>query len=137
MLVLIFTLLCYCFFPLDPPRLDSKDVEAFAVSTVVKTNQKAQFKIPYIGHEPVKIQWYKEGEELTPDTNCKIEISEGHTSLLLTKLQRKDSGEIKVKIKNEFGTVEVISNLVVLGKHNKAYIEYNSRESLDTFFMPH
>lgn len=83
---------------------------------MIKHNQKATFKIPYIGHEPCKIQWYKDGEELMPDAHCKIEISEGESRLLLTKLQRKDTGEIKIKIKNEFGTVEALSNLVVLGK---------------------
>uniref|UniRef100_A0A8B9HRA1 Immunoglobulin like and fibronectin type III domain containing 1, tandem duplicate 1 n=1 Tax=Astyanax mexicanus TaxID=7994 RepID=A0A8B9HRA1_ASTMX len=100
----------------DPPRFDSKELEEFAAPTVIKNNQKATFKIPFIGREPVKIQWYKDGEELVPDTNCKIEISEGQSRLLMTKLQRKDTGEIKVKIKNEFGTVEAVTNLVVLDK---------------------
>lgn len=70
----------------------------------------------FAGHEPCKVQWYKDGEELLQDTNCKIEISEGQSRLLLNRLQRKDTGEIKIKIKNEFGTVEALSNLVVLGK---------------------
>ncbi|XP_051997352.1 immunoglobulin-like and fibronectin type III domain-containing protein 1 [Xyrauchen texanus] len=98
----------------DPPRLDSKDVEEFAKPVVIKHNHKATFKMPYIGREPCKVQWYKDGEELTSDTNCKIEISEGESCLLLNKLQRKDNGEIKIKIKNEFGTVEALSYLVVL-----------------------
>ncbi len=86
---------------------------------MVKHNQKAAFKIPFIGREPFKVQWYKDGEELMPDSHCKIEISEAESRLLLTKLQRKDTGEIKIKVKNEFGTVEAISNLVVLGEYRK------------------
>ncbi len=86
---------------------------------MVKHNQKAAFKIPFIGREPFKVQWYKDGEELTPDSHCKIEISEAESRLLLIKLQRKDTGEIKIKVKNEFGTVEAISNLVVLGEYRK------------------
>lgn len=105
-----------CIYFLDPPRFAAKDLEAFAKPRVVKANQRAEFKIPYIGHEATKIQWYKEGEELAPDSNCWIETTENHCRLALSKLQRKDTGEIKIKIKNEFGTVEAISNLKVLGK---------------------
>ncbi len=86
---------------------------------MVKRNHKATFKIPFIGREPFKVQWYKDGEEIMPDSHCKIEISEDESRLLLTKLQRKDTGEIKIKVKNEFGTVEAISNLVVLGEYKK------------------
>ncbi|KAL7833028.1 hypothetical protein SRHO_G00300460 [Serrasalmus rhombeus] len=100
----------------DPPRFDAKEIEAFATPTVIKNNQRASFKISYIGREPTKVQWYKEGEELTPDINCRIDTEEGHSCVRLNKLQRKDTGEIKVKIKNEFGTVEVVTNLVVLDK---------------------
>ncbi|XP_060724110.1 immunoglobulin-like and fibronectin type III domain-containing protein 1.1 isoform X4 [Tachysurus vachellii] len=100
----------------DPPRFATKDLEEFSKPRVVKANQKAEFKIPYIGCEATKIQWYKEGVELAKDTNCKIETTESHCRLSLSKLQRKDSGEIKIKIKNEFGTVEAISNLIVLDK---------------------
>lgn len=83
---------------------------------MVKNNHKAEFKIPYIGREATKIQWYKDGEELTTDANCKIETTENSCHLSLNKLQRKDTGEIKIKIKNEFGTIEATTNLVVLGK---------------------
>lgn len=86
---------------------------------MIKHNQRATFKIPFIGREPFKVQWYKDGEELTPDSHCKIEILENESRLLLSKLQRKDTGEIKVKVKNEFGTAEAISNLVVLGEYKK------------------
>lgn len=104
---------------LDPPRLATKDLEEFSKPIVVKVNQKVEFKIPYTGYEATKIQWYKEGEELSIDANCKIESTENHCRLTLNKLHRKDTGEIKIKIKNEFGIVEAITNLIVLGKPNK------------------
>ena len=85
----------------------------------MKKGQKAIFRIPYIGREPIKIQWYLEGEELKDETNIKIEHSEGYSRLLLNKLQRKDSGEIKIKLRNDFGTVEALSKLVVLGMYKK------------------
>lgn len=83
----------------------------------MKKGHKATFKLPYIGREPIKIQWYLEGEELSDEANIKLDHSEGCSRLLLTKLQRKDSGEIKIKLKNEFGTVEAFSQLVVLGMY--------------------
>ncbi|TRY89370.1 hypothetical protein DNTS_015305, partial [Danionella cerebrum] len=100
----------------DPPRFSAEEIEAFTKPIVIKQNQRATFKIPFIGREPCKVQWYKDGEELLPDTHCKIEILEGESRLLLSKLQRKDTGEIKIKIKNEFGTVEAFTSLVVLDK---------------------
>ncbi|XP_053492542.1 immunoglobulin-like and fibronectin type III domain-containing protein 1.1 isoform X1 [Ictalurus furcatus] len=100
----------------DPPRFATKDLEEFAKPRVVKNNHKAEFKIPYIGCEATKIQWYKDGEELTTDANCKIGTTENSCRLSLNKLQRKDTGEIKIKIKNEFGTIEATTNLVVLDK---------------------
>lgn len=83
----------------------------------MKKGHKANFKLPFVGREPIKIQWYLEGEELSEEANIKLNHSEGYTSLLLTKLHRKDSGEVKIKLKNEFGTLEAFSQLVVLGMY--------------------
>ncbi|XP_075881051.1 immunoglobulin-like and fibronectin type III domain-containing protein 1 [Nelusetta ayraudi] len=100
----------------DPPRFDAEELEAFKAPVTVKKGHKATFKLPYIGQEPIKVQWYLDGEELSDESNIKLEYSDGYTRLLLTKLQRKDSGEVKIRLKNEFGTVEALSQLVVLDK---------------------
>uniref|UniRef100_A0A667WYX0 Immunoglobulin like and fibronectin type III domain containing 1, tandem duplicate 1 n=1 Tax=Myripristis murdjan TaxID=586833 RepID=A0A667WYX0_9TELE len=100
----------------DPPRFDTEELEAFKAPITVKKGQKATFKLPYIGRDPIKVQWYLDGEELSDETNIKIEHTDGCSRLLLNKLQRKDSGEIKIKLKNEFGTIEAFSQLVVLDK---------------------
>uniref|UniRef100_A0A8C4DU97 Immunoglobulin like and fibronectin type III domain containing 1, tandem duplicate 1 n=1 Tax=Dicentrarchus labrax TaxID=13489 RepID=A0A8C4DU97_DICLA len=100
----------------DPPRFDTEELKTFKTPVTVKKGQKAAFKLPFVGRDPVKIQWYLDGEELSDTSHIKVEHSEGYTSLLLTKLQRKDSGEIKIKLKNEFGTIEAFSQIVVLDK---------------------
>ena len=108
----------------DPPRFIAEDIEGFKTPVIVKKGQKATFKLPFIGREPKKIQWYLDGEELSEESNIKIENSEGCCRLLLNKLQRKQSGEVKLKIKNEFGSVEAYSQLLVLGnymKHSAVY----------------
>lgn len=83
---------------------------------IIKAGQNATFKLSFVGQEPIKVQWYHDGEELLHDINVKIEKSFSHSWLLLTKCQRKDTGEIKVKLKNEFGITEAFSKLVVLGQ---------------------
>lgn len=64
----------------------------------------------------MNIQWYKNDDKLLPGVNVKIETSDSESQLRLTKCQRKDTGEVKIKIKNEFGTIEAVSKLIVLGK---------------------
>lgn len=64
----------------------------------------------------MNIQWYKDDDKLLPALNVKIETSGAESRLRLTKCQRKDSGEVKIKIKNEIGTTEAISKLIVLGE---------------------
>ncbi|XP_074496314.1 immunoglobulin-like and fibronectin type III domain-containing protein 1 [Sebastes fasciatus] len=100
----------------DPPRINPDDLAEFRKPVIIKTGKDAVFKLPFLGREPMKIQWYNEGEELLEDTHIKIEKSSTHSRLLLTKCKRKISGEIKIKIKNECGTIEAITQLVILDK---------------------
>ncbi|XP_037390655.1 immunoglobulin-like and fibronectin type III domain-containing protein 1 [Pygocentrus nattereri] len=100
----------------DPPRMDPDDLAKFSEPVIIKVGQNASFKLSFVGQEPIKVQWYSEGEELLNDTNIKIEKSSSDSSLRLTKCQRKNTGEIKLKLKNEFGTIEAFSKLIVLDK---------------------
>ncbi|XP_056885615.1 immunoglobulin-like and fibronectin type III domain-containing protein 1 isoform X3 [Takifugu flavidus] len=100
----------------DPPRFDAEELEAFKKTVTVKRGHKAIYKLPFIGREPIKVQWYLDGEELSDEANIKLEHSDGSSRLILTKLQRKDSGEVKIKLKNEYGTIEALSQLIVLDK---------------------
>lgn len=104
----------------DPPKIDADAWSKFSEPVIVKMGENASFKLQFSGKEPIKIQWFKEDEELLQGHSVKIEKSSAHTSLLLTKCQRKDTGEIKIKIKNEFATVEATSKLIVLGMYCKA-----------------
>ena len=105
-----------CYLP-DPPRISPDDLAEFSKPVIIKLNQSASFELKFVGREPIKIQWYNEGEELSEESHIKIEKSEpGYSKLMLTKCQRKTSGEIKIKLKNECGTIEAITSLVVIGK---------------------
>lgn len=72
----------------------------------------------------MNVQWYKNDDELSPALNVKIETSDTESQLRLTKCQRKDSGEVKIKIKNEFGTTEAISQLIVVGELIKSDFKF-------------
>ncbi|XP_062315337.1 immunoglobulin-like and fibronectin type III domain-containing protein 1 isoform X3 [Osmerus eperlanus] len=100
----------------DPPRFDQNDLDAFSKPVTVKVGQNAIFKLPFVGCEPMKIQWYRDGEELLDESNVKIEKSTSHSRLLLSKCQRKETGEIKIRLKNEHGILEAVSKLIVLDK---------------------
>ncbi|XP_064154957.1 immunoglobulin-like and fibronectin type III domain-containing protein 1 isoform X6 [Anguilla rostrata] len=100
----------------DPPRFSQDALDTFSKPVIVKVGQNAAFKMPFVGGEPTKVQWYKEGEELLDNANVKLEIMSAHSRLLLSSCQRKDTGEIKIKVKNDFGTIEAVSKLVVLDK---------------------
>ncbi|XP_078025997.1 immunoglobulin-like and fibronectin type III domain-containing protein 1 [Epinephelus lanceolatus] len=100
----------------DPPRFDPEDLVAFTEPVTVKVGHNVFFKLHFVGHEPIKIKWYREGEELLEDNNTKLENSASHSRLLLIRCQRKDTGEIKIKLKNEHGFTEAISQLIVLDK---------------------
>ncbi|XP_062283109.1 immunoglobulin-like and fibronectin type III domain-containing protein 1 [Scomber scombrus] len=100
----------------DPPRFQPEDLCTFSKPVTVKVGHNAIFKLHFVGYEPIKIQWYREGEKLQGDNNTKIEKSASHSRLLLSRCQRKDTGEIKIKLKNEHGFIEAISQLIVLDK---------------------
>uniref|UniRef100_A0A673GY14 Immunoglobulin-like and fibronectin type III domain-containing protein 1 n=1 Tax=Sinocyclocheilus rhinocerous TaxID=307959 RepID=A0A673GY14_9TELE len=100
----------------DPPRMNQDDLATFSEPVIIKLGQNATFKMDFVGREPMKVQWYNEGEEMLEDNHIRIEKSDSHSHLLLVKCQRKDSGEIKLKLKNEFGTIEALSRLIVLDK---------------------
>jgi len=95
--------------------MNPDDLAKFSEPLIIKVGQNATFKLEFVGREPMKVQWYSEGEELLEDNHIRIEKSSSHSRLLLVKCQRKDSGEVKLKLKNEFGTIEALSRLVVLG----------------------
>ncbi|XP_049435580.1 immunoglobulin-like and fibronectin type III domain-containing protein 1 [Epinephelus fuscoguttatus] len=99
----------------DPPKIDSDALGKFTQPVIIKAGENAEWKLPFSGGEPMNIQWYKDDDELLPALNVKIDTSATESKLRLMKCQRKDSGEVKIKIKNEFGTMEAISKLIVLG----------------------
>ncbi|XP_059186123.1 immunoglobulin-like and fibronectin type III domain-containing protein 1 [Centropristis striata] len=99
----------------DPPKIDADALGKFTKPVIIKAGENAEWKLPFSGGAPMNIQWYKDDDELLPALNVRIDTSDTESKLRLVKCQRKDGGDVKIKIKNEFGTTEAISKLIVLG----------------------
>ncbi|XP_061688318.1 immunoglobulin-like and fibronectin type III domain-containing protein 1 [Syngnathoides biaculeatus] len=99
----------------DPPKIDTCALGKFIKPVTVKAGETAEWKLKFSGGQPTSVQWNKDNDVLLNALNVKIEKSPTESKLHLAKCQRKDSGEVKIKIKNEFGTKEAISQLIVLG----------------------
>nr|XP_061814213.1 immunoglobulin-like and fibronectin type III domain-containing protein 1 [Nerophis lumbriciformis] len=100
----------------DPPKIDASSLGEFGKPVIVRAGETAEWNLQFSGGQPTTIQWNKDNDELFPALNVKIEKSATKSKLRLLKCQRKDSGEVRIKIKNEFGTIEAISKLIVLDK---------------------
>ncbi|XP_072308252.1 immunoglobulin-like and fibronectin type III domain-containing protein 1 [Eucyclogobius newberryi] len=100
----------------DPPKIYLDALGKFSQPVIIKAGETAEWKLPFSGGTPITIQWYKEDDELLPGLNVRIETSDTESQLRLGKCQRKDSGEVKIKLKNEYGTFEATSKLIVLDK---------------------
>ena len=90
-------------------------MEKFSKPSVIKVGQNVAFEMPFEGRAPIRIQWFIEDEEVLEDSHVKIEKTSTSSRLVLIKCQRKISGEVKLKLRNEFGTFEAITQLNVLG----------------------
>ncbi|KAM8914641.1 immunoglobulin-like and fibronectin type III domain-containing protein 1 [Spinachia spinachia] len=100
----------------DPPIIDGDALGKLSKAVVVKAGENAEWRMLCSGGAPMTILWYKDDEELLPALNVKIETSANESKLRLVECQRKDGGEVKIKLKNQFGTTEAISKLIVLDR---------------------
>lgn len=96
----------------------------FSEAVIIRAGENAIFKLPFSGKEPIRVQWFKDEEELLEGPGVRIESSSTQSRLLLNKCQRKSSGEVKIKLKNEFATNEATSKLIVLGMLSTTLIKF-------------
>ncbi|CAB1353333.1 unnamed protein product, partial [Coregonus sp. 'balchen'] len=100
----------------NPPTFNVDSLREFSKPVIVRAGETAEWKLAFSGGDPMKITWIKEDEELLEGLNVKIEQTDIKAGLCLTDCQRKNCGEVKIKIKNDYGTLEATSRLIVLDK---------------------
>ncbi|XP_025025739.1 immunoglobulin-like and fibronectin type III domain-containing protein 1 isoform X2 [Python bivittatus] len=101
----------------DPPNVDSTLLEKLKKEPiVVKAGKNAMVKIPFEGRKPIKVTWLKDDHELLDDDRINIDSSDNFTRLSVSSTNRKDTGDYKVKLKNECGSFEAPLKLEVIDK---------------------
>ncbi|XP_067863510.1 immunoglobulin-like and fibronectin type III domain-containing protein 1.1 [Heptranchias perlo] len=101
----------------DPPEFDQDVLDQLGKKVLcVKAGHTATVKVPFSGKPPIKISWYKDGDELFEDNRISIDNGENFTRLSISKCNRKDSGKLTVKLKNESGTANANFSLAVTDK---------------------
>lgn len=100
---------------LEPPKIDADALGKFSEPVIKRSGENAIFKLPFSGKEPIKVQWFKDEMELLEGPGVRIDNSSTQSRLLLNKCQRKNTGEVKIKLKNEFATTEAKTKFIVLG----------------------
>uniref|UniRef100_A0A3Q1BT14 Immunoglobulin like and fibronectin type III domain containing 1, tandem duplicate 4 n=1 Tax=Amphiprion ocellaris TaxID=80972 RepID=A0A3Q1BT14_AMPOC len=100
----------------DVPEFDPDDLHKFSKPVVVRVGQNAAFKMPFPPQESLVVSWFKEGAEIKDGGGVKIVKEPNHSRLLLKDCLRTDAGEIKIQLKNPFGSVEATSRLIVLDR---------------------
>ncbi|XP_070604629.1 immunoglobulin-like and fibronectin type III domain-containing protein 1 [Erythrolamprus reginae] len=101
----------------DPPNVDSTLLEKLKKEPIViKAGKNAMVKIPFEGRKPVRVMWLKDNQELLDDDRMNIDSSEYFTRLSIPSTRRKDTGDYKVRLKNECGSLDVPVKLEVIDK---------------------
>lgn len=111
--------MAYSVYPFsDPPNVDSTLLEKLKKEPiVVKARKNVMVKIPFEGRKPIRVMWLKDDQELLDDDGrINIDSSESFTRLSISSTSRKDTGDYKVRLKNECGSFEVPLKLEVIGE---------------------
>ncbi|XP_029630319.1 immunoglobulin-like and fibronectin type III domain-containing protein 1 isoform X6 [Salmo trutta] len=98
------------------PAVDADDLHKFSKPVTIKVGQNASWKMPYTPQDNLEVKWFKDGKELKDGGGVKLVKEVKHSRLLLRECLRSDAGEIKIQLKNPFGTIEATSRLIVLDK---------------------
>ncbi|XP_064162002.1 immunoglobulin-like and fibronectin type III domain-containing protein 1 isoform X2 [Anguilla rostrata] len=99
-----------------PPAFDPDDLHKFSKPVTVRVGQNAAFKLAYAGQDRLEAAWFRHGQELQDGGSVKLVREPTHSRLLLRECLRSDAGEIRVRLQNEFGSVEAKTTLVVLDR---------------------
>ncbi|XP_043932480.1 immunoglobulin-like and fibronectin type III domain-containing protein 1 isoform X2 [Protopterus annectens] len=101
----------------DPPQVEEGLLQQLAEKPlVVKAGQNTTIKVPFAGRRPIKVTWNKDGDELLEDNRIRVEKADNFTRLSISSCQRKDSGNLQLKLKNDSGTTDVDVTLLVIDK---------------------
>lgn len=105
------------YFP-DLPEFDQDALQKFSNTVIVKAGQSASFKMSFPPQASLEIKWFKKGSELLDGGSVKVVKESNHSRLQMKDCLRSDTGQIKIQLKNPFGSTEALSSLIVLGEND-------------------
>ena len=82
----------------------------------IKAGQVIHIDIDYIGEPDPDIFWYNDDVEIGPSVRTTIDAINHHTIIHTVNAVRSDSGQYKIRARNENGEDEATLNVVVLDK---------------------
>lgn len=97
------------------PKIDRKNLQ----KRKVKVGEPLKFEADVKGEPEPTITWTFKGKELKPDERLKIENKEYHTSFVMQKTTRADTGKYVVTAMNDSGTDVVEIEVAVVSKPAK------------------
>uniref|UniRef100_A0A672R9V9 Immunoglobulin like and fibronectin type III domain containing 1, tandem duplicate 4 n=1 Tax=Sinocyclocheilus grahami TaxID=75366 RepID=A0A672R9V9_SINGR len=100
----------------DLPEFDPDGLQKFSNPVIVKAGQSASFKMSFPPQASLEIKWFKNGLELLDGGSVKVVKESNHSRLQIKDCLRSDTGQIKIQLKNPFGSIEALSSLIVLDK---------------------
>ncbi|XP_051563269.1 immunoglobulin-like and fibronectin type III domain-containing protein 1 [Myxocyprinus asiaticus] len=100
----------------DLPEFDPDALQKFSNPVIVKAGQTASFKMSFPPQASLEVKWFKNGSELLDGGSVKVVKESNHSRFQMKDCMRMDTGEIKIQLKNPFGSTEAISSLLVLDK---------------------
>ncbi|XP_043096965.1 immunoglobulin-like and fibronectin type III domain-containing protein 1 [Puntigrus tetrazona] len=100
----------------DLPEFDLDALQKFSNPVIVKAGQSASFKMSFPPQASLEIKWFKNGSELLDGGSVKVLKESNHSRLQIRDCLRLDTGQIKIQLKNPFGSIEALSSLIVLDK---------------------
>lgn len=100
----------------DLPEFDPDALQKFSNPVIVKAGQNASFKMSFPPQASLEIKWYNKCSELHDGGSVKMLKESNHSRLQIKDCLRTDTGEIKIELKNPFGSIEAVSSLIVLGE---------------------
>ena len=94
------------------PRIDRRNLD----KKVIRSGQMLRVEIDIEGEPAPKVTWALNGEPLRPRDRLTIENEDYHSTFVLLRAQRSDTGKFAITATNDSGTDTAELDITVVGK---------------------
>ena len=96
-------------------RPEIRTSDRFLQPVILKAGSSATVEVPFNGSPQPKIIWWFDGQPLRDSRRVHVENDHDLTTLVLTRVDRNDTGNYKLKLDNEFGSAQLTVKVIVIG----------------------